>query len=79
MNNMYFNYPGLPYFTKQKNNQLDHYYSSASSRGSQANEEGISDVSESEATLTMGQRASASSLLRSAPRPDPSNSFLDFS
>jgi hypothetical protein len=58
VNNLHFSYPGLPYFTKQKNNELDHYYSSVSSRESQANEEGMRDASESEAALTKGQRVS---------------------
>jgi hypothetical protein len=58
MNNLHFGYSGLPYFTKQKNNQLDHYYS-ASSEGSWANKEGTSDASESKVVLTKGQRAFA--------------------
>jgi hypothetical protein len=78
-NNLHFSYLGLLYFTKQKNNQLDHYHSSASSGGSRANKEGMSGASESEAALTKGQRASAWSLLNSASHPDPSNFSLDFS
>jgi hypothetical protein len=79
MNNLHFSYPCLPYFTKQKNNQLDHYYSFASSRGLRANEEGTSDASESEAALTKGERASAWSSLISASCLDPSNSSSSFS
>jgi hypothetical protein len=42
-------------FTKQKVNNTDyHYYSPTSSGGSRAIEEGTSDASESEATLTRG-------------------------
>jgi hypothetical protein len=78
-NNLHFSYPGLPYFTKQKNNQLDPYYCSASFGRSRANEEGTSDASESEAALTKGQRASAWSSLRSASCLDLSNCNSDFS
>jgi hypothetical protein len=47
-------------FTKQKVNKSNyHYYSPMSFGGSQANEEGTSDASESEAMITRGQRASA--------------------
>jgi hypothetical protein len=79
VNNLHFSYSGLPYFTKKKNNQLDHYYFFASSGGSRANEEGTSDANESEAMLTKGQRVSTWLSLRSASRPDPSNSSSDFS
>jgi hypothetical protein len=58
-NNLRFSHLGLPYFTKQKNNQPDYYYPSTSSEGSRANEEETSDASESEATLTKAQGASA--------------------
>jgi hypothetical protein len=54
-----FHSSGSSIFTQQKVNKSDyHYYSYASSGGSRANEEGASDVSESEAVLTRGQRAS---------------------
>jgi hypothetical protein len=58
-NNLCFSHLGLPFFTKQKNNQPNYYYSSLSSGGSWANKEGTSNANKSEATLTKGQRASA--------------------
>jgi hypothetical protein len=70
-----FHSSGPSIFTKQKVNKLDyHYYSPVSSGGSWANEEETRDASESEAMLTRGQRASASSSVRSTFCPDPSSS-----
>jgi hypothetical protein len=71
---------GLAILTKEKDNKSNYrYYSSASSEGSRANEEGTSNASKSEATLTKGQRASAWSSLMYAFCPDLSNSSSDFS
>jgi hypothetical protein len=53
-NNLCFSYPGQLYFTKQKNNQPDTTTPMCRPEGRVANEEGMSDVNESEAMLTMG-------------------------
>jgi hypothetical protein len=58
MNNLCFSHLGLPYFTKEKNNQPNYYYTSVSSGGSRVNEKGTNDAGESEAMLTKAQRAS---------------------
>jgi hypothetical protein len=55
-----------------------HHYSPTPSGGLQATEEGTCNASESEATDTRIQRASASSSVKSALRLDPSTSSSIF-
>jgi hypothetical protein len=55
-----------------------HYYSPLPSGGLWATKEGTCDTSESEATLTQIQRASASSYVKSALHLDPSTSSSVF-
>jgi hypothetical protein len=58
--------PGSAIFYKIKEQPARHDYYSTSSGGSRANDEGMSDASESEAALIKdGQMASAQSSLRS--------------
>jgi hypothetical protein len=66
--------PGSAIFYKTKEQPARHHHYFTSFRGLQANDEGTSSASKSEAMLTKGQRASIRSSLRSATYPDPSSS-----
>jgi hypothetical protein len=58
VNNLCFSHRGLPFFIKQKNNQPNYNYSSASSKWLWANKEGTCDTGEFKAMLTKGHGAS---------------------
>jgi hypothetical protein len=65
--------PAICYRTKEQLIRCYNY--SMTYEGSRASDEWLSDTSESEATLTKGQRASSWPSLRSASRMDPSSSM----
>jgi hypothetical protein len=74
-NNLFLVHLDHPYLNKKRTTYIGyHHYSLVLSEWSWATEEGTCDASESEAARTRAQRASTSSSVNPALRPDPSTS-----